>query len=182
MKLSSLAIATAFAAATLGTSTQVQAQDNGFFLDGRIGQSNLRDVPGSRRDTAYAFGAGYWFNRYFAVEGGWADLHDKRYAGGKIDLDGFYGGLKGRAMFDRGDGTGFFLGGRGGLFRWDVRVSVEDDVFDYERYKDSGTDWYAGVFTGYQITRNTAVSLNYDRFRADDVDTDLISVGFEYKF
>lgn len=50
------------------------------------------------------------------------------------------------------------------------------------RFKTDGNDWYAGVFTGYQFSNRVALSVNYDRFRADDLDTDLASVGLEYAF
>lgn len=145
------------------------AQAQGFYIDGRVGQSDLKDVSGAKDDTGFTFGAGYWFNRNFAVEGGYAKLYDRD----SIENDGFYAGVKGRALFDRGDGTGFFVGGRGGAYHWDGKAGPDD--FD-------GTDWYAGVFAGYQITPSLGLSVNYDRFRADDLDTDLLSASVEYAF
>lgn len=175
MKLSSLTASTTLAfIALIGSSAQqAQAQDQGFFIDGRVGQSDLRDVPPARKDTGFTFGGGYWFNKHFAVEGGWAKLHDRRYGGGTLELDGFYAGVKGRALFDRGNGTGFFLGGRGGLFHWDAGMGPSNR---------DGTDLYAGVFAGYQITPHIGLSVNVDRFNAEFMDTDMIGAGFEYKF
>lgn len=179
MNLRLLTVASALTLGALAT-VSAPALAQGFFVEGRVGQSDLKDVPGSRKDTGFTLGGGYWFNQNFAVEGGWTDLHSRNYPGGKVELDAFYAGVKGRALFDRGNGTGFFLGGRGGLLRWDGRITANEP--GYSPYKDTGTDWYAGVFTGYQITPNIGVSLNFDRFRADDLDTDLVSAGFEYRF
>ncbi|MCK9489853.1 MAG: porin family protein [Xanthomonadales bacterium] len=151
---------------------QAQSPDQGFFIDARVGQTDLKDVSASD-DTGFALGGGYWFNRAFAVEAGYTQLYDKRQVGGDLELDGFYAGLKGRALFDRGDGSGFFLGGRGGLFVWDGQAGA---------FSDDGSDWYLGAFAGYQITRNLGLSVNYDRFNADDLDADLLSAGIEYRF
>lgn len=158
------------AAITLTLAGLSSAHAQGFFIDGRAGKSDMKDVPGADDDTGFVFGAGYWFNRHFAVEGGYAKLYDRD----SIETDGFYAGVKGRALFDRGNGTGFFVGGRGGLYHWDGKAG---DVFD-----DNGTDWYAGAFAGYQFSPAWNVSINYDRFRADDLNTDLLSAGLEYTF
>lgn len=149
------------------------ANAQGFFVDGRVAQSDLKDVSGAKEDTAFLFGGGYWFNNAFAVEAGYANLYDRDYSGGSVELDGFYAGLKGRALFDRGAGTGFFVGGRGGAFRWDGKAGP---------LSDDGTDWYAGAFAGYQFNPAFSVSVNVDRFRADDLDTDLIGAGAEFRF
>lgn len=167
MKLLSATVAAALAA---GLFVAGNAQAQGFFVEGRAGRSDLQDVPGADDDTAFTFGAGYWFNNFVAVEGGFAKLYDRD----TVELDGYYAGVKGRYLFDRGDATGFFLGGRGGAYFWDGKAG---DIFE-----DDGTDWYAGAFGGYQFTPNWNVSVNYDRFRADDLDTDLVSAGVEYKF
>lgn len=172
MKLLSATVTAALAA---GLMLAGNAQAQGFFIDGRAGQSDLKDVDGADEDTAFTFGAGYWFNNYFAVEGGYARVYDKD----GIDLDGYYAGVKGRYLFDRGDATGFFLGARGGGYLWNGKV---EDIDGTTLFDDDGTDWYAGAFAGYQFTPNWNVSLNYDRFRADDLDTDLVSAGVEYKF
>lgn len=164
-------VAVLAAAAGAAASNPVQAQ--GFFIDGRVGQSELRDVPGARDDTGYAVGAGWWFNRNFAVEGGWGDLYSRGYPAGRLALDGFYAGVKGRALFAQRGDAGFFVGGRGGLYSWTGRAA---------QFETDGNDWYAGVFTGYQFSNRIALSVNYDRFRADDLDTDLASVGLEYTF
>ena len=149
------------------------ANAQGFFIDGRVGQSDLKDVPDAKDDTAFVIGGGYWFNQAFGIEAGYANLYDRNLAGGKAELDGFYAGVKGRALFDRGNGTGFFVGGRGGAYRWDGKAGA---------FSDDGTDWYAGAFAGYQFTPAFNVSVNVDRFRADDLDTDLIGAGAEFRF
>ncbi len=175
MKFFSAPAAATLAAALFAlpaVSAQAQAPDQGFFIDARVGQTDLKDISASD-DTGFTLGGGYWFNRAFAVEAGYTQLYDKRQIGGDLELDGFYAGIKGRSLFDRGDGSGFFLGGRGGLFVWDGQAGA---------YSDDGTDWYVGAFAGYQITRNLGLSVNYDRFNADDLDADLLSAGIEYRF
>lgn len=176
MKMFPLAACVAVAASALSplalSSAHAQGPDQGFFIDARVGETDLKDIP-ARDDTGFTLGGGYWFNRAFAVEAGYAQLYDRSQIGGDLELDGFYAGVKGRALFDRGNGTGFFLGGRGGLFVWDGQAGS---------YSDDGTDYYLGAFAGYQFTPSLGLSVNYDRFTADDLDADMLSAGIEFRF
>ena len=148
----------------------------GFFIEGRYGQSDLMNTFSEMHQDHQPVGwlaGGYWFNKYFAVEGGYVELNDAVYDSQRTSLDTIYAGVKGRMLFERAEGTGFFLGGRAGLHHWDQRD---------HNYDQDGVSRYVGAFVGYQFTPSIALSLNYDFFHAGRSDASATTLGFEYKF
>ncbi|HEU5282508.1 MAG TPA: outer membrane beta-barrel protein, partial [Burkholderiales bacterium] len=68
---------------TAGPAPAFAQDEAGFYVGGGIGQSELKDACDGDgltvtdcddTDTAWKLFAGYWFNKYFAVEGGYIDF------------------------------------------------------------------------------------------------------------
>lgn len=166
-----------FAAPLLCAATLSEAADSsGFFLEGRYGQSNLTNTVSVLQQDEQPVGwlaGGYWFNKYFAAEGGYVELNDAFFDYKSAKLDTIYAGVKGRMLFERTEGTGFFLGGRAGLHYWDQR---------HGGHNHEGVNRYIGAFLGYQFTPAVALSINHDFFDAGPHDADVTTLAFEYKF
>jgi len=88
MKIGRWLVVLGLAAAAAGPAA---AQDRGLYLGGSVGYSQFKDsckqlaVPCEADDTAWRAFGGYQFNRYVAVEGGFANL-------GRVTGDGPLGG------------------------------------------------------------------------------------------
>ncbi|MBB1472445.1 MULTISPECIES: outer membrane beta-barrel protein [unclassified Luteimonas] len=181
-----LILASALALAVI--SPAAMAVDGGAgFVRAEVGQSDVQlDYAGfseSETDTSATFGGGYWFNRYFAVEGHIGTLYTE-YLGYDTDLDLVSMGVGVAVKRNFGaDGHGFFVGGRTGVARLTAQVREDDwDVVDDAH----STKAYFGASVGYDFNRRWGVSLNWDRRQADfegvDVDVDTIAIGGEFRF
>src|SRR5687767_7598375 len=97
--------------ALAGVSMSASAAElTGGYIRGEFGNSDI-DVGGaSDDDNALGLGAGWFFNKNFAVEGNWTNLYD---ADG-VELSGFGLGLVGKTTV--ADGKGFYANGRIGMF------------------------------------------------------------------
>jgi hypothetical protein len=159
--------------ALAGISLTASASDlSGGYIRGELGNSDI-DVDGdSDNDNTWGVGAGWWFNKNFAVEGSWNSLYDSN----GVSLDGFGLGLVGKTTVN--DGKGFFATGRIGMFRSNGEV----DGFG----SDNSTDLYYGVGAGYDFNQNVGLSLNYTRYNSDfdglNVDTSTLTGAVEFRF
>jgi hypothetical protein len=184
MIVTALAVAIA---AVAGASSAARA--DGFFVDGRYGRS---DFDGSGKDVALGVNGGYRWGA-FGLEGGYTDLgsldHGYAYIGtpgggssglhSGIDLSGWTVGANGHFNLN----PNWYLSARAGLFHWKADVDL---VGVAQNAEFSGSDWYAGVGVGYDVSERFGVGLNYDRYRARksglDFDADALSVNTEFRF
>ncbi len=180
------ALAVAVAAVASASSA---ARADGFFVDGRYGRS---DFDGSGKDVALGVNGGYRWGA-FGLEGGYTDLgsldHGYAYIGtpgggssglhSGIDLSGWTVGANGHFNLN----PNWYLSARAGLFHWKADVDL---VGVAQNAEFSGSDWYAGVGVGYDVSERFGVGLNYDRYRAGksglDFDADALSVNTEFRF
>jgi len=150
-------------------------------------------------DTAYRIRAGYQFNDYLAIEGGYANLGSYKYnvdfkspiAGNafeKIKVDGFDISAVGTLPV----GQGFALLGKVGAFFSKTKVnatastalaSASDDA------KATETNLLAGLGVQYSINKNLAIRAEWERFfnvgdndTTGEGDVDLYSLGLNYRF
>ena len=72
----------------------------------------------------------------------------------------------------------FSVIGRAGVFFWDAEVSV--DGFSIDTPGDENP--YYGAGAKVDVSDNLALIGDWTRFELDDVDTDVISIGFTYRF
>jgi OOP family OmpA-OmpF porin/outer membrane immunogenic protein len=123
------------------------------------------------------------------VEGGYTDLGSfsakNRYSGLGIpdaELKGWNLGVNGH--FNVTDN--WYISGRTGWFRGDVKGGYLDPAGTAVRVDDTSDKWYAGAGFGYDFNTNLSVGLNYDYYKANknhlDVNSDLVSVSAEYRF
>jgi OOP family OmpA-OmpF porin len=174
------ALALTIAAAAAHSSS---ARADGFFVDGRIGQS---DFKSSGKDTAFGINGGYRWGA-FGLEGGYTDLGSADAGGGVngmgahsgIDLKGWTAGVNGHFNLN----PNWYLSARAGVFHWKADIDL---MASSRNAEINGTDWYAGVGVGYDFSERVGVGLNYDRYRAGengyDFGGDTVSVNTEVRF
>jgi OOP family OmpA-OmpF porin/outer membrane immunogenic protein len=190
MKNALLAIALASGLAALPVASHA-ADTSGFFVNGNIGQSNLNKGAYDDSDTGYAANIGYrWAvapNVLLGVEGGYTDLgsispKSGSASLGNAELSGWNLGVNGH--FNVVDN--WYVSGRAGLFRADVKGGYLDAASLPVRVDDSSNKWYAGAGFGYDFSNNFSVGVNYDYYKADKnglkFNPDLVSVSGEYRF
>ncbi|GAA0718714.1 porin family protein [Dokdonella soli] len=187
-------LAIALATAGLIALPAAHAADNsGFFVNGNIGQSNLSKGAYDDNDTGYAANVGYrWAvapNLLLGVEGGYADLGSvspkSAFNGaglGDASIKGWTLGANGH--FNVTDN--WYVSGRAGFFRADLKGGYLGAAGLPVRVDDSSNKWYAGAGFGYDFSNNLSVGLNYDYYKADkngvSFNPDLVSVSAEYRF
>ncbi|MDH5620433.1 MAG: porin family protein, partial [Gammaproteobacteria bacterium] len=72
----------------------------------------------------------------------------------------------------------FSLFGRAGVFFWDAEIIV--DGFSIDVPEDDNP--YYGAGARVDISPNFTLVGDWSRYELDDVDTDVISIGFQYYF
>ena len=193
MKNTLVAIALATAGLTAIPLTSHAADQSGFFINGNVGQSNVSKGVYDDDDTGFIGNFGYrWAvapNVLLGVEGGYTDLGSfsvkNRYDGIGIpdaELKGWTLGVNGH--FNVTDN--WYVSGRTGWFRGDVKGGSLDTTGALVRVDDTSDKWYAGAGFGYDFNNNFSVGVNYDYYKADkndlELNSDLVSVSAEYRF
>jgi len=188
--LVAIALATAGLAAIPLTS---HAADNnsGFFINGNVGDSNVSKGLYDDDDTGFGANVGYrWAvapNVLLGIEGGYTDLGSispkKQYqAAPDAELSGWNIGANGHFNIT----PNWYVSGRAGWFRGDIKGGYLDPTGGLVRVDDTSNKWYAGAGFGYDFSNNFGVGLNYDYYKAEkgnlDLNADMISVSAEYRF
>ena len=190
------------------------AEDSsGWYLGGSVGQSQaniakqeiVADLLSAglvttsfrkdETDLGYKLLAGYRWNQYFALEGGYFDLGEFSYnattnpAGSKKGELGFRGwNLDLVGMVPMSERTALFA--RIGAHRGEADVVFTDSgavTTADPRSSKTDTNYKAGVGFQYSVTDALALRLEAERYRMNDSvgnkgDLDLISAGFVYYF
>lgn len=195
-----LAIAAAFVAAP-GFIQEAHAQDasststdSGFFVNGNVGQSNIKHGINSGNDTGYAVNGGYrWaLSPNFAIgpEVGYNDLGNVKLknvfnsqpvvAPGKASLHGWTVGANAHYNMT----PNWYLSARGGLYAWSGE-GLTSGINPVNRHNNSD-GWYGGVGVGYDVSRSFGVGLGYDYYHANksnlNLTTDMVSAQAEFRF
>lgn len=185
-------LAIALATAGLVALPAAHATDtNGFFVNGNVGRSNLSQGPYDDSDTGYAANIGYrWAvapSVLIGIEGGYTNLGSvspkSGYPGiGDAKVNGWNIGANGH--FNVTDN--WYVSGRAGFFRADLKGGFIDADGVPVRIDDNSNKWYAGAGFGYDFNTNFSLGLNYDYYKADknglSFNPDLVSVSAEYRF
>lgn len=173
--------------ATLALSAPALATaDSGLFIGGSVGSTTIDDtfddIDIDTDATAYRLVGGFQFGDLLGIEVGYQDFGDieETFSVGpvssrtRISADGWtLGGTLGLPVSDN-----FSLIGRAGVFFWDAEVSV--DGFSIDTPGDENP--YYGAGARVDVSSNLSVIGDWTRFELDDVDTDVISIGFQYRF
>jgi OOP family OmpA-OmpF porin len=175
--------------------------DRAFYLGGNMGRSDsdasLADIGtglvGSvdHTDTGWSLFAGYRFNAFLGVEGGYADL-------GSNSVNAVFAG-SGTALGGKGDlsawnvvGIGSFpltnrfsLFGKAGVARWKVKGSGSSGT-SYLAFDEDGTKFTYGAGMSYDLSESAKVRAQWERFQMKPRDTDLnvdyYSAGIVFSF
>ncbi len=163
----------AIIAAAALISGSAMAADDGFYVGAGIGASDLAAGGFSGNDFAFKLFAGYDFNKYLGVEGGYWDGGSPSDHGESIDLHGEDLVLIGRWPV----ADAFDLHVRLGVAWWDARGH------GVLTGSDSGSDLLWGFGVGYQFTPHFVISGDWERADIKDTDrADLWTVSAAWKF
>jgi OOP family OmpA-OmpF porin len=157
------------------------------YIGAAAGQSKFDNECGrtdifacDHRDSAWKVYAGGKFNPYWGLEAGFTDFGKVNASGG--DTKAWAAGLSlvGNLPIDRFD----LFAKLGGLYgRTDVHA---DPSTLFDTGHKSGWGWTYGVGADWNLSRNWAVRLDYDRYKLDFVggrqDLDMASAGVQYRF
>lgn len=190
------------------------AADMGFYGIVGLGQSEAdisapAGVSVDNKDTSYFLGAGYRFNDYVSVEGGYLDLGEASVSasGG---ISGTYYGIPFTAtgtLSAKSEVKGWSLGpkftlplskqadlyGKVGYYFWDADTTatlVGNVTFGGVTYaaggsanvSDNGEDPYYGIGFAYRFTDRVGLLVDYTRYKVDTTDVDTLGVGLTIKF
>lgn len=186
-KISKTSLSLAVLLAMIG-STAHAAEQSRFFLDAGVGMSSIDtdiDEPGvsiDEKDVFFSIGAGYNFNKMFALEAGYIDLGEVKISvpalayTATVSADGFYFGP--RLTFEIT--PQFEAYGRAGVFVWDAE-GKDSDGFSAS---DDGTDIYFGIGAAYKISNQVSLGVEWTRYayEGDDDDSDVDTFGAKLKF
>lgn len=160
--------------------------DTGLFVGASFGSSHLdEDFSGFSIDTdanAYRIVGGFQFGDYLGLEAGYHNFGDFAET---VDLGGFtsltevtadgwtLGGTLGLPLNEQ-----FSLYGRAGVFFWDADVEV--DGFSINVPEDENP--YYGGGARVDVTSQLSLIGDWTRYELDTIESDVISVGFQYRF
>lgn len=160
--------------------------DTGLFVGASFGSSHLdEDFSGFSIDTdanAYRIVGGIQFGDYLGLEAGYhnfGDFEETVDFGGfssvtEVTADGWtLGGTLGLPLNEQ-----FSLYGRAGVFFWDADVEV--DGFSINVPEDENP--YYGGGARVDVTSQLSLIGDWTRYELDTIESDVISVGFQYRF
>lgn len=152
------------------------AADNGIYVGGSIGQSNVEIREGAvdfdGDDTGFKVIAGIRPLDWLAVEANYVNFGEPKDDGVKIDADGISAFAVGFLAVGPVD-----LFAKGGLISWDSTVGAGGF-----RRGDDGTDFAYGVGAQFRVW-SLSLRAEYEKFDVDDIDDlNMFSVGFTFTF
>jgi OmpA-OmpF porin, OOP family len=191
MKMKSLTIA-ALAAGSLLLGNAARAQP---YIGISIGQSDIDEsvaegliTSGTTdgKDTGFKLFGGYRFHRHIAAELAYLNLGELRYSGtffgtpvsgGKVEAHGFNVSAVGLLPVSEE----FALFAKLGLFAWEAKASDTTGGVPFSASTD-GADVSFGIGASYDFTRQFSVRAEWERFKLENADADLLSVGVLFRF
>lgn len=160
--------------------------DSGFFVGGSVGSATLDDSIDTfaldADSTSFRLNAGWQFSDFLAIEAGYHDFgkFDEEFdLGGvltDVDLraDGYTLGLTTSIPM----GSNLSLFGRLGAFAWEGDARV--DGLRIEGFDDENL--YYGAGADFKVTERLSLLGDWTRYELDDTESDVISIGFRYRF
>ena len=208
------ALGAALIFAFTATPVAFAADEKGFYGIVELGQSEAdisapAGVSVDNKDTSYSLGAGYRFNDYVSVEGGYLDLVEVSAKASGSGSGTYYGTpitFTG-TLSAQSDAKGWFLGpkftlplskqmdlyGKVGYYFWDSDTTatltgsgtfggVPYTVGVTAKVTDSGEDPYYGVGLAYRFTDRLGIQAGFTRYSVQDTDVDNLALGLTFKF
>ncbi len=180
---------------------QSKAGTGGGELDSTFGSLGFTTSSSmDETDTGWKLFAGYQFNPYFAVEGGYVDLGEFSFSTSVTAAPAGYttGSLSGNVKTKNGflvDAVGIWpvtdkvsVFGKLGAYSMKTELSASGSSGSLsESSTDSDLHW--GIGAGYDFDKNFGARLEWERFndvgnkdKTGEMNVDLLSVGVVYKF
>ncbi len=161
------------------------AGGNGPFIGVSIGSASLDDFDGLTIDdsgTALRIVAGWRFNEYFGLEGGYHNFGDVEQTftvdGNELNValsaDGFTLGAVGNIPLSER----FSLMGRAGMFFWDGNAEINN--VSQATPEDSNPFFGAGV--NFQLSQKLQLTGDWTRYELEGSASKVFSVGLQYRF
>lgn len=182
MKFRSLPIAAALILSLPGSSLA----DSGFFIAASVGSARLSDdFDGFDIDsssTAYRLTAGWRFNEYLALEGGYHNFGrfdqtiDFEGSPAEVTLkaDGFtLGGIGNLSLDER-----WSLFARFGAFFWDG----DADLNNVSAATPEDTNLYLGAGARFALNEQLSLTADGSQYQLDDTSSSVLSVGIDLRF
>ena len=152
-----------------------QAADNGIYLGGSVGYSQLSEDILDLDATGFKLIGGWRFIDWLAVEANYVDFGSMSEDLGtdelRLDADGY--SLSALAFLPVGPVDLF---ARVGAFKWDVSLRT-----DFDRLSDDGTDLVWGGGVQFRVW-SLSIRGEYERYDLDGADTDMFSLGATWTF
>ncbi|NRA60624.1 MAG: OmpA family protein [Psychrobium sp.] len=158
---------------------------------------NITDVVINEQRLGFKMNLGYSFTPNLAIEGGYSDLGNVDVAMSTVvsNPSAFFSAVdnlhptSARGLTISGVATlaltpSFTLNGRIGLFKWQgdfntVNVYTAEHVGEHDT---KGTDFYYGAYAEYLLSKQTRLTLEWERYHFDKNDSDMLSLGLKYYF
>lgn len=164
----------------------ISAQAGGFYVGASVGQAELSDDFGgfsvNEDSTAYRVVAGWSFNDFFALEGGYHNFGDFQQVFDdlgtpvtvSLSADGFTLGAVGSVpLTDR-----FSLMGRAGWYFWDGDAEINNVT----QATPEDSNLYVGAGITFDVTERFQLTGDWTRYELEDVNSNVISIGLQYRF
>lgn len=160
--------------------------ESGFIIGGSVGSATLtEDFDGLGVDAdsdSFRLTVGWQFNDYFSLEGGYhsfGKFEESLDVGGnpvniRLKADGFTLGATGSLPL----GSSFSLFGRAGAFFWDGDAEINNVT----EARPEDTNIYVGGGATVAITERLRLVGDWTRYELEDTESDVISLGFTYRF
>jgi len=171
------------------------ANAKGFYVGGSLGQTSA-DVGVSDSisptisvddsDTGFKVFGGYNIVKYFSVEAAWVDV--AQFSIESTDpflpasITGSANGFAVEAMGILPLGKSFELFAEYGMYVWDGTTDITMDGQSLPSEGADGTDPTFGVGFAWQPMAKGQVRFEAERYTLENMDVDMYSVGFAYRF
>ena len=164
----------------------INAYAGDFYLGASVGNATLNeDFDGLDVDdnsTAFRIVAGWRFNDYFSLEGGYHDFGDFEQffddVGGpstaKLSADGFIMGATGRVPVSER----FALTGRAGMFFWNGSAEINN----VSQATPEDSNLYLGAGVSFDVSKSFQLTGDWTRYELESAASGVFSVGLQYQF
>ena len=157
-----------------------------FFVGGSIGKASLsEDFDGLVIDdnsTSYRIVAGWQFNKYFSLEGGYHDFGDftQDFDDGdgtstaRLSADGFTFAAAGAVPI----GDRFAITGRAGAFFWNGSAEINN----VSQATPEDNNLFLGLGVSYDVGKRLTLTGDWTRYELDSATSGVFSLGLRYQF
>jgi hypothetical protein len=177
---------TAMAVSLILFAGPINAYAGEFYLAAGVGNATLDDdFDGLRvndNSTAIRITAGWSFNDYFSLEGGYNDFGDfeQSFADvsgpstARLSADGFIMGATGSIPV----GERFALTGRAGMFFWNGSAEVNN----VSQATPEDSNLYLGAGVSFDLSKSFQLTGDWTRYELESAASSVFSLGFQYRF